>query len=221
LDRRFELLAGGPRTVPARHATMRASMDWSFELLDDDEKALLADLGVFAGRFDVDAVKAVHPAATFEQLAVLVDRSLVAVDATFGENRYRLLETVRAYAVDQLRAANEHAAACGRHRGHYLATAEAAEPLISGPHQQEWLERLGLDHDNVVAALASCRDEGAAEELARLAVAMTPYWLERSQWSECRLWLDAAVSGKGSPRDCGRRCSSACAIWRPGWVGST
>jgi predicted ATPase/DNA-binding CsgD family transcriptional regulator len=218
LDRRFELLANGPRTVPARHATLRASMDWSYELLGEHERALLRHLGVFAGGFGLDAVAAVHPAATAARLAALVDRSLVAAeDADGGSRRYRLLETVRAYALEQL-ATGEAGRARSRHRDYYLALAETAEPMISGPDQQKWLDRLAPDHDNVVAALTFSRDQADAELLARLAVAMTPYWLERSQWTECRVWLDAAQAADGIQPEL-RAQVLTCLCYLETWLG--
>jgi predicted ATPase len=198
LERRFDLLSNGPRTGPGRHATLRASMDWSYELLGE-EREVLRYLGVFAGGFDVEAIRDVHPAATIEQLAALVDRSLVLVEDAPERNRYRLLETVRSYALERLVAAGEHDEARSRHGDHYLALAEAAEPNFSGPQQQAWLSRLKADQDNLVAALTWTRDQGQSERLARLVVAMTPYWLERSQWSECEAWLNAAATGDDLP----------------------
>jgi predicted ATPase/DNA-binding CsgD family transcriptional regulator len=216
LDRRFELLANGPRTAPARHATLRASMDWSYDLLGEREQSLLRHLGVFAGGFDLDAVAAVYPAATVELLAALVDRSLVA-EGVPGGGRYRLLETVRSYALEQL-TAGEAGRARSRHRDHYLGLAELAEPMISGPDQQEWMGRLAPDHDNVAAALTFSRDQADAELLARLAVAMTPFWLERSQWTECRVWLDAAMAADGvQPRLRARVLTCLCYLET--WMG--
>jgi predicted ATPase/DNA-binding CsgD family transcriptional regulator len=198
LEQRFELLANGPRTVPARQATLRASIDWSYELLGE-ERAVLRHLAVFAGSFDMDALIAVHPSATVEQLAALVDRSLVVVEDVAEGNRYRLPESIRAYALERLAADGEHDRARANHLDHYLALAERAEPHISGPERLEWLTRLGIDHDNIVAALTWAHHHHQCAHLARLAVAMTPYWLEHSQWSECGTWLDAAATAGDVP----------------------
>ena len=194
LEKRFELLANGPRTVPARHVSLRASMDWSYELLDEAERILFRHLGVFAGGFDLDAIFAVCPEAHVEQLAALVDRSLVVATDTPGDTRYRLLQTIRSYAVEKLLAGDEHVGARSRHRDHYLALAEMAEPMIGGFDQLEWMNRLRIEHDNVMAALVWSDEQRHAEQLVRLAVSMTPFWLERSQWTECRVWLDSALA---------------------------
>ncbi len=192
LGGRFALLANGPRTAPARHSTLRASMDWSYDLLSDGERSLLRRLGVFAGAFDADAVHAVAAEATLVQLADLVERSLVmATEGPPGTN-YRLLETVRSYALELLADAGEEAVTRRRHRDHFLLLAETAQPMVSGPDQEAWMAQLSANADNLSAALAWSRDQADAELLARQAVALTPYWLERSQWSECRLWLQAA-----------------------------
>lgn len=199
LGGRFALLANGPRTAPARHSTLRASMDWSYDLLSDVERSLLRHLSVFAGAFDADAVHAVAPEATIVELADLVQRSLVvATDGPTGTT-YRLLETVRSYALDLLADADEEAATRRRHRDHYLLLAEKAQPMVSGPDQAAWMARLSAAVDNLSAALAWSRDHADAELLARQAVALTPYWLERSQWSECRLWLNAALAAGSFP----------------------
>src|SRR5215469_11166361 len=184
--------------APSRPATRRCERRWTGATTCSASASnrCCATWGVFAGGFDLDAVAAVCPAATLELLAALVDRSLVA-EGVSGGDRYRLLETVRSYALEQLTATGEAGCARSRHRDHYLGLAELAEPMISGPDQQEWMDRLAPDHDNVAAALTFSRDQADAELVARLAVAMTPFWLERSQWTECRVWLDAAMAADG------------------------
>jgi predicted ATPase/DNA-binding CsgD family transcriptional regulator len=199
LGRRFELLAVGSRTASVRHATLRASMDWSHDLLDEPERRLFRRLGVFVGGFDLEAVTAVFPDANVDQLGALVDRSLVVAEDHSDETSYRLLETTRAYALEQLVIANEEVESRCRHRDHYLALAEAAEPMLTRSGQDDWLPRLASERGNLLAALAWSRDQPRHDLLARQAVAMTPYWLERSQWTECGLWLEAASSAPGLP----------------------
>ena len=124
----------------------------------------------------------------------------MAADLHGAEPRYRMLETVREYAAELLAADPAEAARVRRrHAEHYLALAEASEPQLTRGAQDQWLAILAAEYDNLRAALGWCRDEPAPELCARLAAALTPYWLERSQWSECRLWLDAAARSSQLP----------------------
>ena len=139
LEDRFRLLTGGSRTAPARHQTLRAAVDWSYDLLDAPERALFARLSVFAGGWTLEAAEAVGPGARVEAdevldvLTRLADRSLVVAEAHGdGTARYRLLETLRQYAQQKLAASGEEDAARGRHAAHYLALAEHAAPGTPG-----------------------------------------------------------------------------------------
>ena len=221
LDIHLALLGGAPRTAPARHATIRASFDWSYQLLEADERVLLAELSVFAGGFGLDDALAVCPDASVEAVARLVSRSLVALVAGSGEPRYRLPETIRQFAAAHLAEAPELAAGTRqRHAEHYLALAEQAEPQLTRAAQDDWLARLAPESDNLRAALAWTRDQSAPVPCARLAVALAPYWLERSNWSECRFWLEAAERAGPLPpaleaRVLNRRC------YLEMWAGDT
>lgn len=201
LEQHLDLLSaasGGP----SRHSTLRASFEWSLDLLPGPDRDLLAQLAVFAGGFGLDSAIAVGDAADVVRLAGLVDRNLLTVaDLDGADPRYRMLETVREYAAGLLAADPAEAARVRRrHAEHYLALAEASEPQLTREAQDQWLAILAAEYDNLRAALSWCRDEPAPELCARLAAALTPYWLERSQWSECRLWLDAAArSGQLPP----------------------
>jgi predicted ATPase/DNA-binding CsgD family transcriptional regulator len=201
LRERFDLLSAASGTALPRHATLRASFEWSYELLSSGERELLAQLAVFAGGFGIDDALTVCPDATVPALVRLADRNLLIMrDDRDGERRYRMLQTVRELAAERLAEdACRLARIRRRHAEHYLALAETAEPHLSGRLQDEWLTRLAADYDNLRAALAWCRDEPVPELCARLAAALTPYWLERSQWSECRLWLEAAASAGPIP----------------------
>lgn len=199
LGERFALLSNGPRTGPARHSTLRASMDWSYDLLSEPERVLLRRLGTFGGSFDAEAVRAVAPEATIVHLADLVQRSLVVAEVTTVGTSYRLLESVRSYGMELLVAAGEDTEARRKHRDHYLELAERAQPMLSGPDQPEWMERLCAASDNLAVALAWSRDAHDDELLARQAIALTPYWLERSQWTECSTWLRAASTAGPLP----------------------
>lgn len=196
LDQRFDLLNDEPIAAPSRHRTLRASFEWSLDLLSARERDLLAQLAVFSGGFGLDDALSVCPAATLATLAKLADRNLLAVvGGQEGEPRYRMLETVRELAAERLAEDSGQAALIRRrHAEHYLVLAETAEPQLTRQRQDEWMARLAIDYDNLRAALIWCRDEPVPEICARLAAALGSYWLERSQWSECRLWLEAAAN---------------------------
>jgi len=181
LDQRFRLLTGGSRTALPRHQTLRALIDWSYDLLNPEERTVLDRLSVFAGGWTLQAAEAVISAGdsggwqVLDRLAALVDKSLVQADETRGTTRYRLLETVRHYAaerlaqwpgseLDQIRAA---------HRDYYLALAETAGTQLRGPDEATWLDRLEVEFDNIRAALAfSLADPASAEPGLRLATGL-------------------------------------------------
>jgi predicted ATPase/DNA-binding CsgD family transcriptional regulator len=195
LKERSELLPAGPRTSPARQATLKASFDWSYELLSDAERALLRQCSVFAGGFDLEAATAVCSPVGADVLAALVDRSLLAVqDISQGPPRYRMLETIREFAAQRLAEAVEVDLIRARHRDHYLALAEAAEPELLGPDEDRWRARLTAEQDNLRAALAWSRDQGEAEALARMVTALVGFWaIPTLRLTEMRRWLDAAA----------------------------
>lgn len=196
LGQRFDLLSRAVETVPSRQATLRASFDWSYELLPASERELLVRLAVFAGGFGLDDALAVCRGATVAALTGLADRSLLALSSEQdGEPRYRMLETIRELAAERLADdPADESRIRRRHCEHYLVLAETAGPELTRHAQNEWLARLGADYDNLRSALTWCRAEPVPDFCARLAVALAPYWLERSQWSECRLWLEAAAT---------------------------
>src|SRR5712691_2871514 len=193
LKDRFAVLPSGPRTAPRRQATLAASFDWSYDLLTDAERALLRQLSVFAGGFDVEAALAVCPAASLELLAALTDRSLVIAESRTGhaEARYRLLETVRQFAAEHLDEAREVEPLRTRHRDYYLELAETSEPQVTGPDAERWLTRLRREEDNMRAALGWSRDRGETVALVRMVVALTASWQMRLAYPEAELWLSA------------------------------
>jgi predicted ATPase/DNA-binding SARP family transcriptional activator len=184
LSQRFLLLTGGLRTALPRQRTLRALIDWSWELLTDAEKMVLARLSVFAGSWDLDAAEGVLPARDVEAwevfglLEILVDKSLVQIDDTAGFVRYRLLESVREYARERLAefGDTESAAAASRHRDYYLALAETAAPHLTSHGQTEWLDRLDCEHDNLRAAIGRSLSEPHSDRGIRLAVALQWFW---------------------------------------------
>lgn len=156
LDDRFTLLTSGDRAALPRHQTLRAMIDWSYDLLDEAERSLLRTLAVFAGGFTIEAAEAVHSdPGVLDLLAHLVDKSLVVIGAEHADDsvRYRLLETIRQYALEKLNDSHEDGAVRQRHTRWYVELAERAEPKLRGHGQIEWLNRVEQEHDNVRAAL--------------------------------------------------------------------
>ncbi len=199
LDDRFRLLTGGSRTILPRHQTLRATMDWSYSLLPENEQALLQRLSVFAGGWTLEAAEAVcawdgiDRVHVLEVLSQLVERSLVMTDTTVEENRYRLLETVRLYARAKLMASAGDVEMRRRHLGWCVGLAERAEPELLGP-DEAWLDRLEVEHDNLRAALEWSLKSGGVEAGLRLAVALRLFWLVRGYWTEGRQWLDVLLA---------------------------
>jgi predicted ATPase/DNA-binding CsgD family transcriptional regulator len=210
LDERFALLTGGSRAALPRQQTLRAMVDWSWELLVDAERAVLARLSVFAGGFGLAAAEAVAAAPevpvgeVLGLLGSLVDKSLVQFgDTGAGPGRYRLLETVRQYAARQLDARGPAAVTRARaaHRDYYLALAEEAAPQLSGSDQAAWLDRLDAEMGNLRAAIAFSLTQPDPEPGLRLAASLRVFWRIRGHIAEgasmLRALLDApAAQGK-------------------------
>ncbi|GAB4474576.1 MAG: hypothetical protein OHK0044_19390 [Burkholderiaceae bacterium] len=184
LHERFKLLVTGDRTVLPRQRTLRALIDWSYDLLAAPERTLFQRLSVFVGGWTLEAAEAVgaggdiEAADVLDLLARLVEKSLVIADIEGG--RYRMLETVRQYALEALRQAGDEEATRERHLERCVLLAEQAFPELAGPQQGLWLQRLDADRDNLLAAIAWA---GSADARAwsglRLVYALRPYWINR------------------------------------------
>jgi predicted ATPase/class 3 adenylate cyclase len=174
LDRRFRLLTGGDRDAIERHQTLRATIDWSYDLLTGEERRLLDRLSVFAGGCALDAAEAVCEGDpidaddVYELLANLVARSLVVVDDTGPDTRYRLLETIRQYGEERLAEAGDTDTLRARHCDHYTEFAGLVDSYSYGAEQVEWGARLARDHDNLIAAMAFAVDAQDVERALRL-----------------------------------------------------
>jgi predicted ATPase/DNA-binding SARP family transcriptional activator len=159
LDDCFRLLTGGSRTALSRQQTLRAALDWSYDLLTEREQALLRRLAVFAGGFTLEAAEAICVGGdlaaddVFDLLSRLVAKSLVVPEQQGALARYRLLETVRQYSAAKLRDTDEEVSVRGRHLDWYLALARRAEPHLMGPQQKQWLSALQQERDNLRVAL--------------------------------------------------------------------
>jgi non-specific serine/threonine protein kinase len=200
LEDSFTLLTGGSHTALPRQRTLRATIDWSYELLCEEERVLLGRLSVFAGGWTLSAATEVCSGEGIESdevldlLANLVDKSLVMVAEQDGEARYRLLETVRQYGREKLEESGEELSIRRHHAEFSLELAERVEPLINGKDRGFWLERLDAEHDNFRAALAWSRNEAEGETTLRLSGALSWLWYHREYWSEWRRWLGGALA---------------------------
>jgi predicted ATPase/DNA-binding SARP family transcriptional activator len=197
IARRLELAAEGPRDAPARQQTLRATIAWSYDLLDDREHALFPSLAVFVGGCTAEAAERVCGARPAE-LSSLADKSLLLE----RDGRVEMLETIREYAGELLQASPEAPALQRLHTDFYLALAEGAERRLRGPGAARELARLEHDHDNLRAALAWAHESGEAGLELRLAASLARFWWMRGHLREGRALLERALaSGKRQPSD--------------------
>ena len=187
LGQRLFVLGGGSRVAPQRHRTLRAALEWSHTLLSIEQQAVFRRLGVMSGSFGLDAsqyvaaIGAIDTWAVLDHLGALVEKSLIsALPDADGEVRYRLLETMRQFALERLAESGEQLATRERHLACFLALAQAAKAQLEGPEQGAWLKRLDHDRDNLLSAHAWCNhaDDGAVRGL-QLVNALPRFWLSR------------------------------------------
>jgi predicted ATPase/class 3 adenylate cyclase/DNA-binding CsgD family transcriptional regulator len=199
LHDRFRLLTGGARTAVRRQQTLRASVDWSHALLTEPERVLFRRLAVFLGGFDLDAAQAVAGGGELErfqvldQLSLLVDKSLVATESSSGPTRYRLLETVRQYALEKLGESGDADAVRAGHRDHYTALAALLDAPARSDYQRR-LEQAEIEIDNLRAAFSWSRENSDIEHALALASSLQPLWLARGRLREGLAWFDAALA---------------------------
>ena len=199
LHDRFRLLTGGARTAVRRQQTLRASVDWSHALLTGPERVLFRRLAVFLGGFDLDAAQFVCGGTDVEhyqvldQLTLLVDKSLVVADDRGGRTRYRLLETVRQYALEKLGESSEADAVRSRQRDYYTALAAAVD-VPAGSDYEQRLEQAETEIDNLRAAFGWSRENSDTESALQLASSLQPLWLARGRTREGLAWFDAALA---------------------------
>ena len=198
LHDRFRLLTGGARTAVRRQQTLRASVDWSHALLTETERILFRRLAAFQGGFDLDAAQTVAGDAEVEryqildQLALLVDKSLVVAENSGGRTRYRLLETVRQYAQEKLGESGEAEAVRSRHRDHYTAMAALLDAPARSDYDQR-VEQANDDMDNLRSAFGWSIETGDIGRAFELASSLQPLWLSRGRIQEGLAWFDAVV----------------------------
>jgi predicted ATPase/DNA-binding SARP family transcriptional activator len=213
LDDIFAVLVGGVRTAPRRHQTLRATLDWSHDLLAADERVVFRRLAVFAGGFtltaaeEVTASGEVRPDEVLDLLTRLADKSLLRVDHTDGDVRYHLLATVRDYARECLAAAAEEESTRQAHLEYFAGFVEQIEPRIAGSDEargpvdlERELNRIEAETSNLRAALEFARVSGDVRAALRIAGPLERYAYLRGQYSEVRHWMDSAVTiGPAAP----------------------
>ncbi|WP_189306899.1 AfsR/SARP family transcriptional regulator [Streptomyces cinerochromogenes] len=221
LGDRFRVLTSGQRGAPARQQTLRAMIDWSWELLSPPERLVLSRLAVHRDGCGLDAAEAVCAgegvagADVLDLVTRLVEKSLVVVTDGPAGPRYRLLESVAAYATERLHETADEAAARERHLHHYLALAERAEHRLRGPGQRDWLARLDTEACNLRAALDEAvrrAADGRSEEAVRLATALSWWWLLRGRLTEGRRALAAVLAATAG------HCDPELALLHSGFV---
>ena len=205
LGNRLALLTGGARDLPDRQRTLRATLDWSYDLLGMGERLLFARLAVFVGGWTLEAAEAVcdtgDETEVLQHVSALVDKSLVQQQASiWQEPRFTMLETVREYALERLEESGESERLRRRHATYFLELTEEAERASQGPLQGVWLDRLEAEYDNLRGALAwSLTPQGDAEIGLQLTGALSHFWYVRGHHSESRMWLQNALEqGSGS-----------------------
>jgi DNA-binding CsgD family transcriptional regulator len=216
LERSLSVLTGGPRDAPARQQTQRDAIAWSYDLLNDDEQQLFWRLSVFVGGFTLEAAEyvggkgekggnpqaaprelSVPPASpsVLETIASLAEKSLVRADLTAPAPRYSMLETIRDFALEKLRAAaGEEETVRSAHAAYFQAMAVAADEELVGSQQEEWLARLDAEAPNLQAALAWTVERGSAEAALQFASGLWRYWPSRGRLWEGRSWLEQALA---------------------------
>jgi non-specific serine/threonine protein kinase len=203
----FRLLTTGHRTALPRHQTLHALIDWSYNLLVELERVLLRRLAVFAGGWTLEAAEAVcvgdgvEADAVLDLMNQLVNKSLILAEREQGQEvRYHILETIRQYASQRLLEATEVEQQRSRHLDFFRRWAERIEPLVRGPQQLTWLDKLEAENDNLRAALEwSLAQAEPGEASLRLASALLLFWSRRGHMSEGRAWLSRALGSQTGP----------------------
>jgi predicted ATPase/DNA-binding SARP family transcriptional activator/DNA-binding CsgD family transcriptional regulator len=205
LEISLDVLKGAGRTAAARQRTLKATLDWSHDLLSEPERGLFRKLSVFAGGWTLDAAEAVCSTGGVERekvldlLGALVDKSLVVAGATTeGAVRYRMLEPVRQYAQELLEQGGQAEEVRVRHGAHFLSLAEEAEPGLTGSQQTVWADRLEREHDNLREALSWFLERGEDETALRLGAALWRFWHVRGYLTEGSKWLELVLA-EGEP----------------------
>jgi predicted ATPase/DNA-binding CsgD family transcriptional regulator len=200
LDDRFRVLRGGHRAASSRQQTLRATLDWSYELLTPSERVLLGRVGVFQGGWTLEAAESVCTAGTVRRtevldlLSALVDKSVVVADVHGATGRYHLLETVRQYAWEALSESGEAESLQSQHAAFHAALADEAATHFLSNDQSVWMQRLDREHDNLRAALRHTMNVGDSGTSLRMAAALGWFWIVRGNRTEALDWLERVLA---------------------------
>jgi predicted ATPase/transcriptional regulator with XRE-family HTH domain len=197
LDDRFALLTSGSRVAPSRQQTLRATLDWSYELLTETERELFRQLSVFVGGFTLDALESVAQLdsnrSVLHVLSRLVDKSLVTVEQR-DTVRYQLLETIRQYAGEKLEESGNARWSLDRHLAFFLMYSEKAEPHIFSAEQRVWANRLEIEHDNLRVALRWSLESDQAKAGLQMSGALAWFWQYNGHLREGSRWLEKTLT---------------------------
>ncbi|MEA2462019.1 MAG: hypothetical protein QOH90_2196 [Actinomycetota bacterium] len=217
LSNTLKLLTGGPRDLPARQQTLRAALDWDYDLLTEEEQEVFRDLSVFTGGHSLEQAEAVVGASDFDMLDTLdslVSKSLLLqLEGEESEPRFSMLKTIREYALEKLQDGGGLDDTRRRHAALFLALAERAAPRLREEDQVRWLATLDREHDNMRAALRWADGAGDTETELRLAGALARFWEFRAHLSEGQQWLEEALSrAPGASADLRAMCLEGAGI---------
>lgn len=210
LESRFTLLTGGPRDLPARQQTLRGAIDWSYGLLDEDERELFAWLSVFSGGASLEAVERIceiSEAEVLDRLFALADKSLLrATEDLNGEPRFLMLQTVHEFAAERLAGHGDEERIKATHAGYFLDLAYQGERELRGSDQTRWADRLDREHENLRQALAWYAERDQPDDFLEMFYALHKFWLVRGYFVQAGAWADRAAgrAADGSPRAAAR-----------------
>lgn len=192
LEHQLNLLTSASRDLPERQRTLRGAIAWSYDLLDQPLGALLTKLSVFSGGWDLEAAEAIASSENelLDDLAALVDQSLLRTTESDGTSRFDMLPTIRAFLTEKLVGTDGSDAISDRHAAYYLGLAEEAAPALSGDRQRYWMDRIEREHDNIRASLERTTEKPDPENAIRLGYAMWRFWQQRGYVREAGLRLD-------------------------------
>jgi predicted ATPase len=193
----LDFLTGGPRDAPPRHRCLRAAIEWSFDLLDEPEQALLTQACVFRGSWNLEAAEGIVDPDAARRLESLLEHSLLKRLSGAAEPRFAMLESIHAFCAEQLERTGQTHELRHAHARFYLDLVATVTPALHGAGQGAALERLELENDNLRAALSWCLESGRAEAIAAVAPGLMHFWWLRGDLDEGLRWIDAVLAAPG------------------------